>query len=98
MCRVSLKIFHFIPRCCKCHKMFLSSVKLVEHLTTAHTETSNTMTWEQLFEESIASSLYLPEPDNSLSRAQKEHVNLPEELSEVSIAEVCCNLIACTGL
>ena len=55
------------------------------------------MTWEQLFEESIASSLYLPEPDNSLSRAQKEHVNLPEELSEVSIAEVCSTLIACTA-
>lgn len=68
--------------------MFLSSVKLVEHLTTAHTETSNTLTWEYLFEESIASSLYLPEPDSNLPAGEKELVNLPEELSESSVIEV----------
>lgn len=68
--------------------MFLSSVRMVEHLTTAHTEASNTMTWEQLFEESVANSLYLPEPDTNLSATEKELVNLPDELSESSMAEV----------
>ncbi|XP_052818727.1 zinc finger protein ZFAT-like [Mya arenaria] len=74
-----------IYRCCRCDEMFLSTVRLVEHLTTTHTETGDPFTWEELFEESIAASLYLPEPDNKMSPDEKAVDNLPDELSVAAI-------------
>ena len=68
--------------------MFLSSIKLVEHLTTNHVDSTDTESWEKLFEESIMNSLYLPEPDQILSEEEKSLVNLPSELSESSIYQV----------
>ncbi|KAH3768960.1 zinc finger protein ZFAT-like isoform X2 [Dreissena polymorpha] len=72
-------------RCCKCEQIFLSSSRLVEHLTSLHSDTDDPATWEALFEASIATSLYLPEPDTNLPSNEKSFVNLPEELSEVAI-------------
>ncbi|XP_045192490.2 zinc finger protein ZFAT-like [Mercenaria mercenaria] len=77
-----------IYRCCKCKAMFLSSIKLVEHLTTNHVDTTDTESWEKLFEESITNSLYLPEPDQVMTEEEKSLVNLPSELSESSIYQM----------
>lgn len=77
-----------IYRCCKCKSMYLSSIKLVEHLTSNHVDTSDTECWEKLFEESIMNSLYLPEPDQIMSEEEKSLVNLPSELSESSIYQI----------
>ncbi|XP_060597542.1 zinc finger protein ZFAT-like [Ruditapes philippinarum] len=77
-----------IYRCCKCKEMFLSSIKLVEHLTSNHVDTTDTESWEKLFEESIMNSLYLPEPDQIMSEEEKSLVNLPSELSESSIYQL----------
>lgn len=77
-----------IYRCCKCDTMFLSSLKLVEHLTTSHSDTTNTESWEKLFEESISHSLYLPEPDTVLPQEEKNLVNLPSELSQSGLYQM----------
>jgi len=39
--------------------------------------------WEELFEESIAVSLYLPEPDSRLTADERALDNLPDEQTEV---------------
>lgn len=74
--------------------MFLSSIKLVEHLTSSHVDTSDTDSWEKLFEESIKNSLYLPEPDGAIVEVEKNLVNLPSELSESGIYQVGYTLVA----
>lgn len=38
-----------------------------------------------MFEECINNSLYLPEPDEMLSSAEKEFVSLPAELSQTNL-------------
>lgn len=60
----------------------------MEHLTSTHVDTSDTDSWEKLFEESIMNSLYLPEPDQVMVEEEKSLVNLPSELSESSIYQV----------
>ncbi|KAL4235227.1 hypothetical protein ACF0H5_006865 [Mactra antiquata] len=77
-----------IYRCCHCKEMFLSSIRLAEHLTTSHIESTDTETWEKVFEESINCSLYLPEPDHTLSEEEKCIVNIPTELSESGLLQL----------
>ncbi|XP_069113038.1 zinc finger protein ZFAT-like [Argopecten irradians] len=68
-----------IYRCVKCHVKFLSTVRLIDHLTSVHLKVDLTNKWEELFEQCINYSLYLPEPDELLE--MKEFINLPPELS-----------------
>lgn len=72
---------HRVIYCCVvCQDKFLSTVRLMEHINTLHSGTE-----ENLFEQSIAASLYLPEPDDALPDQDKEFDNLPPELSAVAI-------------
>ncbi|XP_029647572.1 zinc finger protein ZFAT isoform X2 [Octopus sinensis] len=72
---------HRVIYCCAvCQDKFLSTVRLMEHINNVHSGTE-----ENLFEQSIAASLYLPEPDDALPDQDKEFDNLPPELSAVAI-------------
>lgn len=75
-----------IYRCFSCEEKFLSSLKLIDHLTSVHVESSDSLSWERMFEESINHSLYLPEPDSNIVNVDKDKVNLPPELSESVVA------------
>lgn len=76
-----------IYRCISCDEKFLSSLKLIDHLTSVHMESSDSnLSWEKMFEESINHSLYLPEPDGNIGNVDKDKVNLPPELSETSVS------------
>ncbi|XP_033754762.1 zinc finger protein ZFAT-like isoform X2 [Pecten maximus] len=68
-----------IYRCVKCPLKFLSTIRLIDHLTSVHLKVDLTNKWEELFEQCINYSLYLPEPDELLE--MKEFINLPPELS-----------------
>ncbi|XP_060077016.1 zinc finger protein ZFAT-like [Ylistrum balloti] len=68
-----------IYRCVKCHSKFLSTIRLIDHLTSVHLKVDLTNKWEELFEQCINYSLYLPEPDELFE--MKEFINLPPELS-----------------
>lgn len=68
-----------IYRCVRCQSKFLSTVRLIDHLTSVHLKVDLTSKWEELFEQCINYSLYLPEPDELLE--MKEFINLPPELS-----------------
>lgn len=73
-------------RCCECQDVFLSSVRLSDHLSSVHVkEDMEAFKWEELFEKSIENSMYLPEPDDSYGPDEKEFVNLPPELSIVEV-------------
>ncbi|XP_062576812.1 zinc finger protein ZFAT-like [Saccostrea cucullata] len=74
-----------IYRCVKCEEKFLSTIRLIDHLTNTHLQDDPTTKWESMFEECINSSLYLPEPDEKLSSAEKELVSLPAELSQTDL-------------
>lgn len=74
-----------IYKCVKCEDKFLSTIRLIDHLTTSHIKDDETTKWESMFEECINNSLYLPEPDEMLSSAEKEFVSLPAELSQTDI-------------
>ncbi|GAB1603206.1 zinc finger protein ZFAT-like isoform X1 [Argonauta hians] len=72
---------HRVIYCCVvCQDKFLSTIRLREHITNIHPATE-----DNLFEQSIAASLYLPEPDDALPDQDKEFDNLPPELSAVAI-------------
>ena len=82
----SLSLFLHL-RCISCDAKFLSSLKLIDHLTSVHMESSDSnLSWEKMFEESINHSLYLPEPDGNIGNVDKDKVNLPPELSETSVS------------
>lgn len=73
-------------RCCECQEIFLSSVKLSDHLSNSHVdEEKEGLKWEELFEKSVENSMYLPEPDNDYGPEEKEFINLPPELSVVEV-------------
>lgn len=72
--------------CCMCQDRFLSTVKLLEHINSTHVDETADKTSDSIFEQSIASSLYLPEPDDTLLDQDKEFDNLPPELSAVAIS------------
>lgn len=74
-----------IYKCVKCEDKFLSTIRLIDHLTTSHIQDDETTKWESMFEECINNSLYLPEPDEMLSSAEKEFVSLPAELSQTNL-------------
>ncbi|XP_061162603.1 zinc finger protein ZFAT-like isoform X2 [Saccostrea echinata] len=74
-----------IYRCVKCEEKFLSTIRLIDHLTNTHLQDDATTKWESMFEECINNSLYLPEPDEMLSSAEKELVSLPAELSQTDL-------------
>ena len=76
------KLFLFDCRCFSCDEKFLSSLKLIDHLTSSHMNSGQTgLSWEKMFEESINLSLYLPEPDSSIRDVESGTINLPPELS-----------------
>ncbi|KAL5021554.1 hypothetical protein ScPMuIL_000709 [Solemya velum] len=70
-----------IYRCVECPGRFLSTVRLIDHLTSVHVKDDPANKWESLFELCIENSMYLPEPDNDVEDSDKEYVNLPAELS-----------------
>lgn len=73
-------------RCCECQDVFLSSVRLSDHLSSVHVkEDLEGFKWEELFEKSVENSMYLPEPDDSYGPDEKEFVNLPPELSIIEV-------------
>lgn len=73
-------------RCSECQEVFLSSVRLSDHLSNVHVkEEVEGLKWEELFEKSVDNSMYLPEPDDSYGPEEKEFVNLPPELSVVEV-------------
>ncbi|XP_052061305.1 zinc finger protein ZFAT-like [Mytilus californianus] len=75
-------------KCSECSEVFLSSVRLSDHLSSVHVkEEVEGLKWEELFEKSIENSMYLPEPDDSYGPDEKEFVNLPPELSIVEVAK-----------
>ena len=77
-----------IYRCIQCEEKFLSTVRLIDHLTSTHLKddsSTDAMKWEGLFEQCISNSLYLPEPDETLTGVEKQLVNLPAELSNSSV-------------
>ncbi|KAL8564633.1 hypothetical protein ACOMHN_032189 [Nucella lapillus] len=78
---------HRVLYCCSlCNDMFLSTVKLLEHLSSAHAEDQSVVGGdEELFERCINSSLYLPEPDEQMPVEDKQFVNLPPELSSTAV-------------
>ena len=71
--------------CCLCQDKFLSTVRLLEHINSTHVDGTPEKTSKSIFEQSVASSLYLPEPDDTLHEQDKEFDNLPPELSAVAI-------------
>ncbi|XP_046329352.2 zinc finger protein ZFAT-like isoform X1 [Haliotis rufescens] len=80
---------HRVIYCCTlCDEKFLSTVRLIDHLTSVHLKDDPNQ-WENLFEQSINNSLYLPEPDESFDATEKEFINLPEELSSTSLKKTC---------
>ena len=75
-------------RCYKCDANFLSSLKLIDHLTSVHLESGGVgLSWEKMFEESINNSMFLPEPDKDIMNVEREKINLPSELSETAVTE-----------
>nr|KAG5708031.1 hypothetical protein BaRGS_025169 [Batillaria attramentaria] len=79
---------HRVLYCCAaCPSKFLSTIRLLEHLQTAHTEAGQESSGcDDLFERSINCSLYLPEPDEQLPAMEKHFINLPPELSSSAMA------------
>ncbi|XP_076470431.1 zinc finger protein ZFAT-like isoform X2 [Babylonia areolata] len=79
-------IKHRVLYCCAlCSAMFLSTVKLLEHLSSSHAEEQSLGGDEELFDRCINSSLYLPEPDEQMAVEDKQFVNLPPELSSTAV-------------
>ncbi|XP_070205765.1 zinc finger protein ZFAT-like [Littorina saxatilis] len=77
---------HRVLYCCiLCGAKFLSTVKLLEHLSGSHGDQQSVAGRGNLFERCINSSLYLPEPDEQLPAADKPFVNLPPELSASAV-------------
>ncbi|KAH9515590.1 hypothetical protein Btru_011507 [Bulinus truncatus] len=73
---------HRVIYCCAiCDQKFLSMTRLTEHLTSSHTTDSGDLVSENLLEECISRSLYLPEPVGGNTEGNK-YVNLPGELRE----------------
>ncbi|XP_041375842.1 zinc finger protein ZFAT-like [Gigantopelta aegis] len=73
-----------IYRCFNCESKFPSTIRLIDHLTSAHLQ-DDTSQWDSLFEKSIDNSLYLPEPQDSI---KNKHVNIPDELKEVAVENI----------
>ena len=68
---------YVFARCYKCDANFLSSLKLIDHLTSVHLESGGVvLSWEKMFEEGINNSMFLPEP---------ESVNYPLSTSECTV-------------
>ena len=79
---------YVFSRCYKCDANFLSSLKLIDHLTSVHLESGGVgLSWEKMFEESINNSMFLPEPDKDIMNVEREKINLPSELSETAVTE-----------
>ncbi|KAL3859095.1 hypothetical protein ACJMK2_009328, partial [Sinanodonta woodiana] len=74
-----------IYRCSLCDQKFLSSLRLIDHLTSDHLKNDSSTKWEKVFEDSINHSVYLPEPDETLPSQEKDFVNLPPELSRTHL-------------
>ena len=57
----------------------------MEHLSGSHSGEQSLGGCEDLFEQCINNSLYLPEPDEQLPAEDKQFVNLPPELSSTAV-------------
>lgn len=75
-----------VYQCCECPKRFLSSVRLIDHLSSQHGKDDSAEKWEALFEKCIDCSYFLPEPGLVTGQSENMIVNLPSELSSESTA------------
>ncbi|XP_064610516.1 zinc finger protein ZFAT-like isoform X2 [Liolophura sinensis] len=73
-----------VYQCCECPKRFLSSIRLIDHLSSQHGKDNSAVKWEALFEKCIDCSYFLPEPGLVTGQSESMIVNLPSELSSES--------------
>lgn len=77
-----------IYRCSMCSEVYISTIRLIDHVTSVHVTDADSTQWEELFEQCINSSVYLPEPERGLVNLNRDTVNIPPELMESGTSRV----------